>query len=181
MSVTRGVGSPDEAVLETNGYDGNSNRIVSTDAEGRETRFVYDAANRVEVRTDGAGTVVAAETRYRYDGVGNALEEQDARAAALGEPWSVRRTYDVLDRLETEANGEGESTIYGYDEEGNRTSVQEPKQQVTTFTYGELGELLTVTQPPPTAGGSLAGHAVRVRPRAGTARARPTRTGTSSR
>lgn len=152
VSVTRAVGDPEEAVLETNEHDGNSNRTLTTDAEGRQTRFAYDAANRLEERIDGFGTPVAAATVYRYDGVGNVLEEQDARAAALGEPWSILHTYDDLDRLKTETNGEGDVTVYGYDEEGNRTSVQEPAGQVTDFAYDELGELLTVTQAAPEPG-----------------------------
>ena len=56
------------------------------------TRFAYDAANRLESRTDGFGTPDAAATTFAYDGVGNLLEERDARAALLGEPWSVQRT-----------------------------------------------------------------------------------------
>ena len=163
VSVTRAVGTPDEATLETNEYDGNSNQELTTDAEGRQTRFAYDAANRLEERTDGLGTPVAAVTRFRYDGVGNVLEELDARAAVLGEPWSIERTYDVPDRLKTEANGEGNLTVYGYDEEGNRTSVQEPAGQVTSFAYGELVELLEVTQAIPEPGEAGAGDGVRVR------------------
>ena len=55
----------------------------------------------------------------------------------------------MLDRLKTETNGEGDVTVYGYDQEGNRTSVQEPAGQLTSFAYGELGELLEVIQAAP--------------------------------
>ena len=83
VSVTRGLGTPDEAVLETNAL----RRQLQPDRSRPTPRVerpasTYDAANRVELRTDGFGTPVAADTRYRYDGVGNVLEEQDARAAA---------------------------------------------------------------------------------------------------
>jgi RHS repeat-associated protein len=149
VNVTRAAGTPDEAAVERNTWDGNGNREATTDGEGRVTRFAYDAANRLESRTDGFATPDAATTTFRYDGVGNLLEERDARAALLGEPWSSKRTWDALNRLETETNGEGDVTTYGYDNEGNRTSVKAPMGQVTTFEYDEVGKLTRVIQPPP--------------------------------
>ena len=90
---------------------------------------------------------------YAYDKNGEPAEERDQRAADLGEPCSVQRTYDELNRPRTsEKNGEGGVTTYGYDDEGNRTAVKEPAGQVTRFTYDERGALLTVTQPPPEPG-----------------------------
>ena len=134
VKVTRALGTPDEAAVERNTWDGNGNRETTTDAEGRVTRFVYDAANRLESRTDGFGTADEAKTTFAYDGAGNLLEERDARAVLLGEPWSVKRTYDALNRLETETDGEQNVTTYGYDPEGHRTSVTTPKGQTTTTT-----------------------------------------------
>jgi RHS repeat-associated protein len=158
LGVTRALGEPEEATLERNTYDGVGNKTTQADAEGRVTRFVYDAANRLASRTDGFGTDDAATTTFVYDKAGNLLEERDARAAALGEPWSVKRTWDELNRLETEANGEGNVTRYGYDPEGNRTSITTPKSKTTTFEYDELGKLTKVTQPtvPLAAGGTIA-------------------------
>jgi RHS repeat-associated protein len=147
LSVTRAVGAPEEAVLERNTYDGNSNRLTTKDAEGKETRFGYDAANRLQSRTDGFGTPEVATTTYVNDKNGNPIEERDQRAADLSEPWSVRRTYDELNRLETVTDGEGHTTSYGYDPEGNRTSVKQPLGQVTSYDYDELGKLTKVTQP----------------------------------
>ena len=177
VSVTRALGEPEEATLERNTYDGVGNKETQTDAEGRVTRFVYDAANRLASRTDGFGTDDAATTTFVYDKVGNTLEERDARAAALGEPWSVKRTWDELNRLETETDGEGNVTTYGYDPEGNRTSVQTPKGPTTTTTYDELGKPLDVTQPPPNAGRAEPRHALPLRrepkPRPDGGRGRP--------
>ena len=132
---------------EENGYDPNGNRVFTRDATGHETRFVYDAANRSTSRTEGFGTADAATTVFEHDRDGNVTLEKDQRAADLGEPFSVRRTYDLLHRLATVTDGEGHTTEYGYDPEGHRTSVKEPGQQVTTFEYGEKGEIIAVTQP----------------------------------
>ena len=40
--------------LERNAYDENSNKVMGEDAEGKKTAFVYDRANRLVARTDGA-------------------------------------------------------------------------------------------------------------------------------
>jgi RHS repeat-associated protein len=154
VSVTRRVTSPAarDVVLEAHTYDGNGNRLTSRDAEGRETRVAYDAANRLSSRTDGYGTAVAAVTTFAYDPSGNPVEERDARAALLGEPFSVRRAYDALDRLESVTDGEGLVTRYDYDGEGNRMRVTEPLGQATDFAYDELGRLARVVQAPPVAG-----------------------------
>jgi YD repeat-containing protein len=132
---------------ETNAYDQVGNKTSAKDGEGKETRFTYDAANRLSERTDGFGTPDAALTTYKYDANGNRVEERDARLASLGEPWSIKSTYDPLNRLETTTDAETDVTRYGYDEEGNRTSVIEPEPQETTYAYDELGKLLRVVQP----------------------------------
>jgi YD repeat-containing protein len=134
-------------LLEEHSYDGNGNRVASMDAAGRQTRFDYDPANRLTARTDGFGGPDATITRYEHDRDGNVTLERDQRAADLGEPFSIHRTFDALHRVTTMTDGEAHVTAYGYDEEGHRTSVTEPGLQVTTFDYGEKGELTLVRQP----------------------------------
>src|SRR6185295_11052677 len=128
-----------EAVLETNQYDGNGNKVLATDAEGRKTRFQYDAANRLAAREDGYQSVDTAITTFVHDKAGSVLEERDARAAALAQPWSAKHSYDELNRVETETDGESSVTHYSYDAEGNRTSVELPKGETTQLEYDELG------------------------------------------
>src|SRR5262249_54622445 len=149
LSVTRAQGIADEeAILERNTYDPNSNKLTSTDADGHVTSFIYDPANRLKPRTEGVGTTEAATTTYQYDRAGNQTEELDQRAADLGQPFSLRRTYDALNRLETATDAEAHFKRYGYDDEGNRTSMTDELQQVTHYDYDELGKLTSVTQPP---------------------------------
>jgi len=133
--------------LETHAYDGDNNRLSTTDAEGRVTAFEYDRANRVERRIDGQGSTVEAATVFIYDLNGNKTVEIDPRSTP--EAPSMQYGYDALNRLKSTTNGENESTVNGYDEEANRISVQEPKGPITQFDYDELGKLIRVTQPPP--------------------------------
>ena len=119
----------DEAVVETNTYDGNGNSVSQTDAEGRETRFAYDAANRLAVanrrlrQRRGRDHVVKRRRRRQL------VEERDARAAADRRAVVVEAARTTSsNRVETETNGEGNVTRYGYDAEGNRTSVTAPSR-----------------------------------------------------
>jgi RHS repeat-associated protein len=131
-------------VLEQHEYDGNGNRTLSTDANGNETQFEYDGANRLNGRTDGFGSGIAIRTVFRYDGVGNLLEEKDGRST--GKPFDVRNVYDDLNRLVSVEDAEGNVTTYEYDGEGNRTAVVEPKGASfrTEYDYGERNELIAV-------------------------------------
>jgi RHS repeat-associated protein len=134
-------------LLERNEYDGNGNKILAVDGEGRQTKFEYDKANRLLARIDGFGSPEAAVTSFHYDPNGNVDKERDGRAALLNAAFSTAKTYDELNRLTTVTDGELHVTTYAYDEEGNRIGVTEPMGQVTSFVYDELGKLTKVTQP----------------------------------
>src|SRR5262249_21848195 len=136
--------------LETHAYDGNNNRVSTTDAEGKVTAFEYDRANRLARRIDGQGSAVEAATVLVYDANGNKTKEIDPRST-LEEP-SMQYGYDALNRVSRAVDGEGNETAYGYDDEGNRTRVREPLGQETEFAYDELGKLVSVLQPPPESG-----------------------------
>ena len=62
--------------LEQHTYDGNSNRTLSTDANGNQTRFLYDGADRLTERIDGLASTEQTRTTFLYDDVGNLLEEK---------------------------------------------------------------------------------------------------------
>ncbi len=142
LTVTR-----DGVAMETNSYDGNGNKVLGADGEGKQTRFEYDAANRLRARTMGFGSPAASTVTLQYDKAGNLEIERDARAASLNLPFSTKKTYDAVNRVASETNGAGETVTYGYDEEGNRTSVRENTGQTTSFDYDEMGKLVSVTQP----------------------------------
>jgi YD repeat-containing protein len=144
VSVTRA-----DVPVEAHTYDAAGNRLSSMDGDLRLTLFTYDRANRLVAREDGAGTATAAATTYEYADRCNQTSERDRRAYDLGSPFSVKREYDGLHRLERVTDDEGLVTEYGYDDEGHKTRVREPEGQVTQFEYDELGKLTQVTQPPP--------------------------------
>ena len=128
-------------LLETTTYDGLDNVVLTTDAEGRQTRFEYDKANRLHRKTDGFGTSDASLTTYAYDANGNLTETLDARAADEGRPFSEKRHYDALDRVERVNDGAGGETEFEYDAEGNRIAMVEPEGQRTEYEHDELGTI----------------------------------------
>ncbi|MEO8359209.1 MAG: DUF6531 domain-containing protein, partial [Vicinamibacteria bacterium] len=132
--------------LERNVYDANSNKVMGEDAEGKKTEFVYDRANRLVARVDGASSAESATTRFVMDGSGNKTAEIDPRSTDA-EP-SMRYIYDGASRQTDAFNGEGDQTHTEYDGEGNRVSVTPPAHPPTTYEWDELGKLTKVTQPP---------------------------------
>src|SRR5262249_5746442 len=147
VRVARDWGGAEQTVVEQSAYDGNGNRVLSTDGEGHQTRFDYDAANRLVRRVEGLGSPGESSVRYPVGPNGNVTDEIDDR-----NPAPLHREFDLLNRVSSVRDGNGNTTAYGYDGEGNRTSMTEPATQVTTYDYEELGKLRAVHPPgvPPT-------------------------------
>jgi RHS repeat-associated protein len=76
-------------LMTTYAYDGNDNRIATTDPRGLTTTFEYDDQNRLTKVTD----ALIYETGYSYDPVGNRIEEIDANG------HRTCSQYDELNRL----------------------------------------------------------------------------------
>jgi len=146
-------GTTQVVLLETE-YDGNSNKTFVRDAEGNETKFLYDGANRQVEMITGFGSSVEATTKYTYDDVGNLLTVKDARAT--GATADMTYTYDALYRWTKAVDGEGNATLYtSYDGSNNLLSMTEPAgpDHTTTYTYDEFNTLLSVDETRGGAGG----------------------------
>src|SRR5262249_57956728 len=76
------------------------------------------------------GSQTQVET-WTYDAVGNLLTARDPDG-------TYTLTYDALNRVATLAEPFGLSLTFGYDAAGNRTSVQDSKNGVSTVTFDAL-------------------------------------------
>ncbi|MFO0796118.1 MAG: putative Ig domain-containing protein [Gemmataceae bacterium] len=122
-------------------YDAAGNRVRETDRNGRVRTFVYDPTNRVTAENwlaaDGSVTRVI---RSRYDAVGNLLEASDPDA-------TLTYTYDSLNRVATATTaypGTGVPVVtltYGYDANGNRTSVADDTGVRVVSHYNDRNQL----------------------------------------
>lgn len=119
-------------------YDGNGNVTTVTDARGKVTTFTYTDADLVETVKDPLGKI----TTFGYDPDGN----QTSRTTPLGRKRTW--TYDVGGRLKSETDPRGYltgvdpakyTTSYGYDADGNQTSVTDPLGNTQSTQYDALG------------------------------------------
>ncbi len=126
-------------------FDVVGNRTRVTDPDGRDTRYSYDARNRMMTAVLDPGGLMAT---YRY--------EADSLLARVEYPNGVRsvRTYDAADRMKSVENRNEGSILsrfdYDYDLNGNRTNQLEnlpalPQAFLTTrYEYDRMNRLKRV-------------------------------------
>lgn len=142
-------------------YDALGNLVDTTDPFGRVTHNEYDAAGRL-VRTtrnydparmqndQGQYNIV---TEYVYDAVGNQTQVIDTFGRiTLNEYDNAGRLVKTTENHDPArpANDQNEYnliTTYGYDVNGNLTSVTDPLGRTTNHTYDELNRLTSTTDP----------------------------------
>lgn len=138
-------------------YDGNGNIVSILDEDKNETTVRYDLNNKpVSMRySDGR------EAGFRYNKRGELVELKD---------WNgtVNMEYGRTGRLAKVTDHNGRSTGYGYDANGNITSIDYPDgsvvnytydknnrmtkvmdagQQITNYEYNPVGNVLSIRQP----------------------------------
>jgi RHS repeat-associated protein len=100
---------------------------------GRRFTYAYDDAQRLVSVTSATGEQMS----YQLDGLGNVRREEVLNATAVGGSASLlRRTFDALGRLASEVriiDGADRTSVFGYDAQGNLTSLQRPREA----SYGE--------------------------------------------
>lgn len=120
-------------------YDGAGNLTKVTDQNGHHVDYGYDNDERLSTVTAADGTSV---TRYDYDNAGNLLHRTDPNT-----PTNHVTTYgyDNANRLTsislppiTTPSAYTPVWTYGYDANGNRTTVLDPNGATATTTYDEL-------------------------------------------
>jgi YD repeat-containing protein len=136
-------------------YDGVGQLKTLTLPDGSALSYTYDAAHRLRQIQDSLGNQIV----YTLDAMGNRVQEQVFDpGSALAQTRS--RAYDALNRLIKDIGGTNpltQITQYGYDSQGNLTSVTDPLGHVTTNVYDALNRLKQVIDPAasgPSAGGS---------------------------
>jgi len=126
-------------------YDGVGQLIKVTLPDGSFLSYTYDAAHRLTDITDALGNNI----HYTLDAMGNRTQEQVRDP--LGTLAQTRsRVYNSLNRLFQEIGAQSQTTQYGYDNQGNVTSVDGSLAgtgDTTTNAYDALNRLRQVTDP----------------------------------
>jgi RHS repeat-associated protein len=123
-------------------YDPRGNIDYLVLPEGNAIDYTYDSAGRLTRVEDDLGNAII----YTYDTEGNKIREE------IRDPDGALKKYldfqyNEENRLEKIINPDTTFTQFGYDGNGNRTSMKDPRGKTTTYQYDELNRLEWVTQP----------------------------------
>ncbi len=152
-------GAPEGDLVTDHDYDENGNETKVTDPKGQVVTNGYDELNRLKTRTYQALPADLPslwwhikQVGYVYDENGN-LRQVDEQVASGTDPpnttLTTTRTYDSLDRLETETqplpDGGSRTVSYTYFGNGTRKSVTDPENRITEYSYDGQNRLQTAT------------------------------------
>ena len=133
--------------IETYGYDNVGNLTSKTDRNGNTVTYTYDQLNRLKAKYYPDSTSVT----YSYD--------NDSRLTQVQDPTGTyQMAYDNMGRVkQTTTNYTFLTTktftvSYGFDAGSNRTSMTDPENGATSYSYDSLNRLTTLA--PPSAFGS---------------------------
>jgi RHS repeat-associated protein len=122
------------AQTTTHGYDGNGNRLTTTDPLDRGTANTYDALNRLLTVTDPAAGV----TRYAYDTSGNLVSVTDPRDLV------TTYGYDGLGNAVTQVSPDTGTTTRTFDAAGNVKTSTDARSAKATTTYDAAGRVTRI-------------------------------------
>jgi RHS repeat-associated protein len=126
----------------TYAYDNARDQISKTDGNGNTTQYAYDARKRLTVTTYPDQTTKSDA----YDGPGNLISVTDQAGN------QVQYTYDAANQLinvvqVNSPNTNANTTVYGYDADGNPITFEDANTHITFDVYDLLSELTTKTLP----------------------------------
>lgn len=141
------TGAVNEADYEAYGYDTHGNRTSLRRRDGATLTFQYDALNRMTVKIvperAGLAAIHTRDVHYGYDLRG--LQTYARFDSASGE--GITNTYDGYGRLASSTLAMSEASwtlVYGYDANGNRTSVTSPNLYYAGWQYDGLNRTVNV-------------------------------------
>ncbi len=125
----------------TNHYDSTGRVDWQTDQLGRQTSFDYTSMPGSTLVTDPTGSVRLDQ--YTYGLLTATIKGYGSQAMSS---TYYRYDPDSLGRIKV-IDGDGNVTSTAYDAQGNPTSVTDPLNRTTSYTYNSLGEVTSMTEP----------------------------------
>jgi RHS repeat-associated protein len=142
-------------------YDASHRITEMTDGRGGKTTNEYDASHRVKSQTDPGGHTLTFEYAPFHTKVTNKATGAvtDQWFTSNNQPYSITHgyatasattqdfTYNEAGQLTSETDGNGHTTTYGYDANGNRTSEKDAPGNEAKWTYNGAHDLTSATTP----------------------------------
>ncbi|HWO55972.1 MAG TPA: hypothetical protein VNN55_00215, partial [bacterium] len=129
--------------LTTYAYDGEGNRIRTTNNRGFTTEMLYTPEGLVRQQTDPTGHV----TRFVYDANHNQVTIIAGVQLPEAKRQIIRFSYDEEDQLISQTDAQGHTTRYRYDAPGNRAAVTDANGNTTDFEYDKNNRLVKEIRP----------------------------------
>ena len=115
--------------------------VLNTPTEDIVSIYAYDTAGRLDGLSHSQDSVYLAEYGYTLDANGNRTRI-DITGTAVPTGYEAY-TYDALDRVDYARYVDGGTATFGYDANGNRTTVS-AGGVTTTYGYDTLGQLTSI-------------------------------------
>jgi RHS repeat-associated protein len=117
----------------------------TTQPDGSYLQYTYDGAHRLTQITDTLGNKVV----YTLDPMGNRVAENRYDPSGVLH-YTHTRNFNALNELYQDVNAAGTSavtTTFGYDNDGNQTTISAPLSRNTVEYYDALNRLKQITDP----------------------------------
>ncbi len=123
-------------------YDSLDRVHAVKDGRGNTATYTYDGEDRLTKVEYSDGSTVS----FKFDADGNTTERVDAKS--FGEPYTgaTLYEYDKLNRPTLETTPSAKTMRYGYDYDGNLTSVED-KGGTVSYAYGSDDLLTSLVEP----------------------------------
>ena len=123
-------------------YDAAGQVLKITQPDASFAAFSYDPAHRLTQVSDNLGNKIV----YTLDANDNQTQKQVYDPSG-NLTRSLSQTFDAVNRLQTSVGAQGQTTTYGYDNNGNLTSVTDPLSKATTRSFDALNRLIASFDP----------------------------------
>ena len=126
-------------------FDANTSRVIKS-GFGIKTAEYYDKWGKMVKDSVFDGLTEISNT-YKYDALGNLLEERSAQHISENKPFTNKYEYDYAGRMTKTTNADNKVYTNSYDLLGRPTSSTDPKGNITTYSYNSRGLLESETVP----------------------------------
>jgi len=127
-------------------YDGNGNRIGTTDPNENTTLYAYDSSGDVTTQASVLGST-AVTTTYTYNSFGEVLTMTDPLGNVTTNTYDSHGNLLTVTTPKPNSNTAASETQFAYNSLGELTQITDPLSRITKITYTSAGYIASITDP----------------------------------